>query len=102
MRISGLNIVVSLLALVAGSVGVASAADGVVIAGLSPDRRPDMAPRVLVTAHPQAWYAHAVSGIAAPYPRSLFFLDNQGDWFTPFDRPGMVGRYDLRGWHRTP
>lgn len=70
------------------------------ISGVAPDRRPEGAPRITTVAHPQAWYVHAVSGIVPPYPRSLFFLDNQGDWYTPFNRPGMPGPYDLRGWYK--
>ena len=28
------------------------------------------------------------------------FLEDQGNWYTPFNHPGMTGRYDIRGWHR--
>lgn len=78
-----------------------AAADEVFVAGVAPDRRPANAPKVMVAMHPQAWYVRAVSGVVAPYPQSLFFLDNQGDWFTPFNRAGMPGPYDIRGWHKS-
>jgi hypothetical protein len=74
-------------------------AEAVFVAGVRPDRRPEGAPRITAVVHPQAWYVAAVAGIDRPYPQSLFFLDDQGDWFTPFIRPGMTGRYDIRGRH---
>lgn len=76
-------------------------AAGEFIAGLQPDRRPEGAPRITSVLHPRSWYEHALTGIAPPYPHSLFFLDAQGDWYSPFVVPGMVGRYDIRGWHRS-
>ena len=68
--------------------------------GLNPDRRPDGAPVIEWVKHDRAWYQQALTGINPPYPKSLYFLDNQGDWYTPFSRPGMPGYYDLRGWYR--
>jgi hypothetical protein len=47
-----------------------------------------------------AWYAQALTGISQPFPYSLRFLEDQGNWYTPFNRPGMPGRYDIRGWHQ--
>ena len=79
----------------------AQAQDDVFVSGVQPDRRPATAPRLMVAMHPQAWYVRAVRGVVAPYPQSLFFLDNQGDWYTPFNRPGMPGPYDIRGWHKS-
>lgn len=70
------------------------------IAGVNPDQRPQGAPVIEYVNHDKAWYQHSLTGINPPYPRSLYFLDNQGDWYTPFNRPGMLGRYDIRGWHR--
>ena len=67
------------------------------IAGISPERRPDNAPVIEWVQHDKAWYQHALTGIEPPYPRSLYFLDNQGYWYTPFNHPGMRGYYDLRG-----
>ena len=95
---SSCKIVVSLLTLLTA---FPAWAEGDVVAGLQPDRRPEGAPRITAVVHPRAWYAHALTGIAPPYPHSLFFRDAQGDWYSPFVVPGMVGRYDVRGWHRT-
>ncbi len=69
------------------------------IAGLTPDQRPAGAPVIEWVQHPKAWYEQALTGIQPPYPKSLYFLDNQGNWYTPFNRSGMLGYYDLRGWH---
>ncbi|RDH87031.1 MAG: hypothetical protein DIZ78_05935 [endosymbiont of Escarpia spicata] len=70
------------------------------IAGIKPSLRPSGAPVVEWVQHNKTWYEHALTGVQRPYPRSLYFLDNQGDWYTPFNRPGMRGPYDIRGWHR--
>lgn len=100
------RIPVSVFALLVAALAVGSAgplrASEVFVAGVLPDRRPEAAPVIRVPTRPQAWYVHAVTGIVPPYPASLFFLDSQGEWFTPFNRPGMPGRYDIRGWHRHP
>ncbi|MES9910906.1 MAG: hypothetical protein ABW126_00805 [Candidatus Sedimenticola sp. 4PFRAG1] len=69
------------------------------IAGLEPSQRPVGAPVIEWVRHDKSWYQHALTGVQKPYPRSLYFLDNQGNWYTPFTRPGMRGRYDIRGWH---
>ena len=68
------------------------------IAGVKPDQRPEGAPVIEWVQHDKAWYRHALTGIQPPYPRSLYFLDNQGDWYTPFNHPGMRGYYDIRQW----
>jgi hypothetical protein len=81
--------------------GVLLASDegGFPIAGTQPSQRPQGAP-VIKTAHRTPdWYRHALTGVSRPYPYSLQFLENQGDWYTPFNNPGMYGRYDIRGWH---
>ena len=40
-------------------------------------------------------------GIEGVPPASLVRMKgSQGEWYTPFSRPGMPGPYDLRGWHR--
>ncbi|MCU7816074.1 MAG: hypothetical protein KZQ81_12945 [Candidatus Thiodiazotropha sp. (ex Rostrolucina anterorostrata)] len=69
------------------------------IAGIQPSLRPSGAPIIEWVNNDKAWYQHALTGIQQPYPRSLYFLDNQGNWYTPFNHPGMTGSYDLRGWH---
>lgn len=70
------------------------------IAGIEPSQRPVGAPVIEWVRHDKSWYEHALTGVKKPYPRSLYFLDNQGDWYTPFIRPGMRGPYDIRGWHK--
>ncbi|HHJ18308.1 MAG TPA: hypothetical protein ENJ84_00520 [Gammaproteobacteria bacterium] len=78
----------------------ASAADrNYPIAGIKPYARPAGAPVVNAVVHRQDWYNHALTGVTRPYPESLHFLENQGNWYTPFTRPGMRGRYDIRHWH---
>lgn len=69
------------------------------IAGEKPDQRPEGAPRVETVEKGADWYSNALRGVSQPYPASLHFLEDQGNWYTPFTRPGMVGRYDIRGWH---
>ncbi len=70
------------------------------IAGASPWQRPENAPKIEWVQHKQRWYKHALTGINKPYPRSIYFLDNQGNWYTPFNRPGMLPPYDSRNWHQ--
>lgn len=70
------------------------------IAGVEPSQRPQGAPIIEWVQHDKSWYQYALTGIQPPYPPSLYFLDNQGYWHTPFNRPGMTGRYDIRGWHQ--
>ncbi|MCA0405856.1 MAG: hypothetical protein LCH39_06875 [Proteobacteria bacterium] len=70
-----------------------------VVGGVTPWERPASAPRIIEVKHDQTWYRRALTGVSQPYPASLGFLDHQGDWYTPFIRPGMPGFYDLRRWH---
>jgi hypothetical protein len=70
------------------------------IAGMQPSQRPFAAPAITTVDHPGAWYRFALHGVTRPYPHSLRFLEDQGNWHTPFNRPGMTGRYDIRGWHQ--
>jgi hypothetical protein len=69
------------------------------VAGLQPDRRP-VAPKITSVIRDDRWYANAFAGIQRPYPWTLQFIDEQGNWYTPFSHPGMTGRYDIRGWHK--
>jgi hypothetical protein len=78
----------------------ARAQEAVVIGGVTPSVRPANSPSVNNVLHGPAWYQQALRGVTEPYPRSLFFLEHQGQWYTPFTRPGMPGSYDIRGLHR--
>ena len=69
------------------------------IAGVDPANRPTGAPAITEVQKDAAWYQQALTGISEPYPGSLRFLEDQGSWFTPFNRPGMPPPYDIRGWH---
>lgn len=77
-------------------------AEAAPIAGLTPDQRPVGAPvlRSVVRTPEQA--GKTTRGVDRPLPSGLEWLKDQGAWYTPFDRPGMVGYYDLRGWHGAP
>jgi hypothetical protein len=74
-------------------------AEDLFIAGVTPDKRPESAPVITEIYKNEKWYARALTGVDAPYPYSLHFLEDQGNWFSPFMSPGMAGPYDLRGWH---
>ena len=93
------SIVAAGVALLISGAAVQAEEEGFV-GGSTPDQRPAGAPTITEVQHDQAWYEHALTGVEKPYPRSLLFLDNQGDWWTPFTRPGMPGPYDIRGWHK--
>lgn len=71
------------------------------IAGVDPSTRPAGAPSITSVEKDDAWYRRALTGISQPYPASLRFLEDQGNWYTPFNRPGMTRPYDIRGWHQT-
>lgn len=72
------------------------------VAGTQPDARPVGAPRITAVTQDAAWWERALFGVSQPFPTSLLFLNSQGAWYTPFNRPGMLGRYDIRGWHAAP
>lgn len=69
------------------------------IAGVTPYKRPDGAPVIQEVDKGAGWYDQALTGVSKPYPHSLRFLEDQGNWYTPFNRPGMKAPYDIRGWH---
>ncbi len=91
---------VSALLMTASVFSVTGVYAGYPIAGLNPSERPAGAPVIKDVHHDAAWYKKALTGINPPYPRSFRFLDNQGEWYTPFIHPGMLPPYDIRGWHR--
>lgn len=68
------------------------------IAGSTPHQRPANAPTITQSGKPEGWYGRALYGVSAPYPHSLRFLEDQGNWYTPFNWPGMPGYYDIRHW----
>jgi hypothetical protein len=70
-----------------------------VVGGITPSQRPKDAPRIEKVNHDDAWRERALKGVSKPYPPSLNFLADQGDWYTPFTRPGMPGYYDIRQLH---
>ena len=82
------------------SVSISASAADYPVAGTAPSQRPENAPVIEWVQHDRAWYEYALTGVDAPYPKSLYFLDNQGNWYTPFTIPGMTGPYNLRNWHR--
>ncbi len=90
----------ALLMLTAITTGSTVNAEDYPVAGINPSQRPADAPVIEWVEHNRAWYQQALTGIKPPYPHSLYFLDNQGNWYTPFTRPGMTGPYDLRGWYQ--
>ena len=98
MKVSSLGHLAGLTLLLSG-VGAPVAAENP-IAGTNPSQRPVGAPEITEVDHPGSWYTTALHGVSQPYPRSLRFLEDQGNWYTPFNRPGMPGWYDIRGWHQ--
>lgn len=88
---------VASLALLAGAAGAEYP-----VAGTQPHARPAGAPTITAVTRDQGWYQRAVHGISQPIPPSLGWLDSQGNWYTPFTRPGMPPPYDIRGWHKAP
>lgn len=75
---------------------VAALAQSVEVAGLQPDRRPAGAPAIERFEPGEAWKSKATKGIGEPQ-NGIGFLKDQGAWYTPFDRPNLTGRYDIRG-----
>ena len=68
------------------------------VGGLTPYERPVGAP---VKAEVTGLGERGFQGIEGVPPASLVRMKgSQGEWYTPFSRPGMPGPYDLRGWHR--
>lgn len=68
------------------------------VAGLQPYQRPAGAPVVERFEQSDAWKARALKGIGEPRT-GVGFLKDQGAWYTPFNRPNLPGRYDIRQLH---
>ncbi len=88
-----------LFAVLGGAAFAAQDDEAYPVAGLKPDQRPAGAPVISFMQKDAAWYSSALSGVSRPYPPSLWFLDNQGAWFNPFQYPGMRPPYDIRSRH---
>ena len=70
------------------------------VAGLTPGERPAGAPVIREPARARDWEAVFFKGVTKPYPPSLSWSKDQGSWYTPFNHAGMIGPYDIRGWHK--
>ena len=76
------------------------ATDDIFVAGTKPYQRPQGAPIIRQVDKNAPWKQTQLYGVSKPYPDSLKFLKDQGNWFSPFMHPGMRGPYDIRGWHK--
>lgn len=88
-----------LVGVTCGQGPAAAVEGGYPIAGTQPSERPAGAPVIREVQKPEGWYTRALTGISQPYPPSLRFLEDQGNWHTPFNHPGMPIPYDIRGWY---
>ncbi len=70
------------------------------VSGTNISERPKDAPVVNKVVHDINWYAQALYGVSKPYPHSLSFIKSQGNWYTPFNKAGMLTPYDIRSWHK--
>ncbi|MBP5997161.1 MAG: hypothetical protein KA535_04345 [Azonexus sp.] len=89
-----LNLLLGLLVVAGGAVAQTQG----LIAGLTPDRRPEGAPVITQFEQTPAWWEAALHGISPPQ-NGVGFLKYQGAWYTPFILPNSTGRYDIRGFH---
>ncbi len=74
------------------------------VAGTTPEQRPSGAPVLKKVVKNDAWYQNALKGIEYPQTEGGIQLFNlllqQGNWYSPFIHPGMVGKYDIRNMHQ--
>lgn len=83
--------------------GPGSPAPGVsAIAGLQPDRRPVLAPRITASAVAPFVQRQRLAGISEPLPGNVAVIAEQGAGYSPMFYRGMPGRYDIRGLHTPP
>jgi len=94
MSKKNLTILAGLLLSMAGVAAQETAA----IAGFRPYERPVGYPVVVRYEGLDRWKEQAVRGLGQPVV-GLKFMDDQGAWYTPFNRANLLGRYDLRGLH---
>ncbi|MCB1505188.1 MAG: hypothetical protein KDJ47_09445 [Hyphomicrobiaceae bacterium] len=97
MKVANFMAAFAWIAVLAG-IGSAHAEIGFV-AGTAPDQRPKGDPTITQQGLSSDQRADALRGVTKPYPNSLNFLDDQGNWYTPFAHPGMTGPYDIRHLH---
>ena len=100
MSVKSLTVAMLVGVAACGQGAFASTEGGYPMAGIQPSQRPSGAPVIAQVQKGLGWYAQALTGVSQPYPESLRFLEDQGNWYTPFNHPGMPGRYDIRGWYR--
>ncbi len=63
-------------------------------------KRPKDAPVISEVNRDIDWYARMLHGTSRPYPHSFSFIEDQGNWYTPFNKAGMLAPYDIRNWHK--
>ena len=80
-------------------VGTVSAYAEYPVAGVQPSKRPAGAPVITQVQRSDGWQQMAVRGLSEPYT-GLNFLQDQGNWYTPFFYPNLPGAYDIRGLYR--
>lgn len=68
------------------------------MAGLRSDQRPVGAPVIERFEQSDAWRAKALTGIGEPQT-GVGFSRIRGAQSTPFNRPNLPGRYDIRRMH---
>ncbi|MBF0248124.1 MAG: hypothetical protein HQL36_08645 [Alphaproteobacteria bacterium] len=69
------------------------------VAGMNPAERPSWAPKVSQIKWEDGRLKKAMRGIPEQVAANLTFFGKQGNWYTPFERPGMTGLYDIRNLH---
>lgn len=100
IRVALVPPLIVILPLVALAGEPSQAATSRLVSGMAPHQRPSGAPAIREFVPSADWRARSLTGISEPAPVSLGFLGHQGAWYTPFNRPGMPGYYDLRNWHQ--
>lgn len=68
------------------------------VSGLKPHERPANAPLIASFEASSTFQAQALRGIGEPQT-GVGFLKDQGAWYTPFNRPNLPGKYDIRKLH---
>lgn len=100
MRVNRRQLLIVVKCVVLGTLPIWTNAQEVYpVQGFTPHQRPEGAPFIDTVEKSAEWYSRALTGLQPPYPSSFRFLEDQGNWYTPFNRPGMTGPYDIRGWH---